>query len=347
MKYNYPLKFRGLVLEGKKKLNLRNIVFEGPLKQNQVLVKIFYSGICGKQVEEYNFKIGKDKYIPHLLGHEGSGIVLDVGKNVKHVKKNDYVVLHWMKNKNGREADTATFKYLNSNKIINAGYVTTFSEFSVVSSNRVTKFSKNFDFKIASLMGCCLTTGIGTVINQSKVKKKDKVLIVGAGGVGLSILVGLKIVKNKNIFIADIKASNLKKAKKMCKVNIINPKNGTNTKVKYDHIFIATGERKAIEFAIDKSVPPGDIYFVGVPSPNIKLRVSALDIHRKKNFLGSTGGEIEAHKDIKKYLNYYKNNKKLFNQIILSSSNLEQAPNTLKKMSLGKINHGRNLIKFF
>ena len=75
-----------------------------------------------------------------------------------------------MKNKNGREADTATFKYLNSNKIINAGYVTTFSEFSVVSSNRVTKFSKNFDFKIASLMGCCLTTGIGTVINQSKVR---------------------------------------------------------------------------------------------------------------------------------------------------------------------------------
>ena len=81
-------------------------------------------------------------------------------------------------------------------------------------------------------------------------------------------------------------------------------KDGTKNKVIYVHIFIATGERKAIEFAIDESVPPGDIYFVGVPSPNIKLRVSALDIHRKKNFLGSTGGEIEAHKDIKKYLNY-------------------------------------------
>ena len=85
MKTIYPIKFKGLVLEGKKKINVREIFFDGPLKENQVLVKLSYSGVCGKQVEEYNFKMGPDKFIPHLLGHEGSGIVIDTGNNVKHV----------------------------------------------------------------------------------------------------------------------------------------------------------------------------------------------------------------------------------------------------------------------
>ena len=56
-----PITFRALVLEGKKKINIRNVIYKGPLKKNQVLVKIHYSGICGKQVEEYNFKMGKDR----------------------------------------------------------------------------------------------------------------------------------------------------------------------------------------------------------------------------------------------------------------------------------------------
>jgi S-(hydroxymethyl)glutathione dehydrogenase / alcohol dehydrogenase len=346
MKNIYPIYFKGLVLEGKKKINLRQIMFDGPLKQNQVLIKLSYSGICGKQVEEYNFKMGKDKFIPHLLGHEGSGIVLDIGNNVKHVKKNDHVVLHWMQNKNGRDAETALYRYKNKQKLINSGRITTFSEYSVVSSNRVTKISKDENFKIAALMGCCITTGIGTVLNQSKVKKNEKILIVGAGGVGLSIIVGLKIAKNENITVADIKNSNLKKAKTFKKIKTINPLQKNIKKENYDHIFITSGEKKAIKFGIDSSNPPSNIYFVGVPSPKTFIRISALDIHRKKNFFGSTGGEIEPSKDIQKYLDYYKKNKKIFNKVILSVSKITQVPKIIDKMSKGQINYGRNLIKF-
>ena len=211
-----------------------------------------------------------------------------------------------MQNKKGGDAETATYRYKNKKKLINSGRITTFSEYSVVSSNRVTKISKDEDFKIAALMGCCLTTGIGTVLNQSKVKKEEKVLIVGAGGVGLSIIVGLKIIKNENISVADIKDSNLKKAKTFKKIKTINPLQKKFKKENYDHIFITTGEKKAIKFGIDSSNPPSNIYFVGVPSPKTFIRISALDIHRKKNFFGSTGGEVQPHRDIRKYLNYYK-----------------------------------------
>ena len=75
------------------------------------------------------------------------------------------------------------------------------------------------------------------------------------------------------------------------------------------------------------------------------IKLSALDIHRKKIF-GSTGGEIEPHRDISKYLNFYKKNKKLFKKVILSTSKLKDVPMILKKMINNKINHGRNLIKF-
>ena len=254
--------------------------------------------------------------------------------------------MHWMKNREGKDANTAVYRYKNTNKTINSGRITTFSEYSVVSSNRVTKILKNEDHKIASLMGCCLTTGIGTVMNQSKVKINEKVLIVGAGGVGLSILVGLKIINNQHITIADINNTNLKKAKQLSKIKTINPNDKKLRVENYNHIFITTGEKKALEFGINYSHPPCNIYLVGVPSPKTSIKLSALDIHRKKTFFGSTGGEIEPHRDISKYLNFYKKNKKLFKKVILSTSKLKDVPMILKKMTNGKINHGRNLIKF-
>jgi Zn-dependent alcohol dehydrogenase len=289
--------------------------------------------------------MGKDKFIPHLLGHEGSGKVIDVGKNVKHVKKNDLVVLHWMKNINGEQSGTPKFYYNNSNKKINAGWITTFSEFSVLSSNRVTKIPRNTNKKIAALMGCCLTTGIGTILNQSKVKKENKVLVVGAGGVGLSLIIGLKISNIKNVTVADISNSNLLKAKKFGIKKILNTKNSFNEIDNYDSVFIATGNKKAIEFAIKITKAPVDIFFIGVPSPNITIKIDALDLHRKKNLVGSSGGEIKPHKDINKYLKFYNKNKSLFNKIILSTVSLEKAKSTILAMASGKNNEGRNLIR--
>jgi hypothetical protein len=103
------LNFNALVLEGKKKLLFKKIQFKNELKKNQVLVKIFYSGICGKQIEEYTYQKGKDKFLPHLLGHEGSGKIVKVGPGVKSLKKGDYVVLHWMRNKSIKDCDTPYF----------------------------------------------------------------------------------------------------------------------------------------------------------------------------------------------------------------------------------------------
>ena len=102
----------------------------------QVLVNIESSGICGAQIGEIAAVKGPDKFLPHLLGHEGGGVGADIGPGVTHVNKGDHVVLHWRKGA-GIQARPATYQWKGRN--VNAGWVTTFSDYAVVSENRVVK----------------------------------------------------------------------------------------------------------------------------------------------------------------------------------------------------------------
>ena len=83
--------------ESSKPLIVSNVDLPEKLQFGQVLVKVYYSGICGAQINEIDAVKGPDKFLPHLLGHEGSGIVQDIGPGVTTIKKNDHVVLHWRK----------------------------------------------------------------------------------------------------------------------------------------------------------------------------------------------------------------------------------------------------------
>ena len=101
------MQIQAAILEDKDKLSIRSI-YSRKLLPGQVLVKILYSGICRSQLMEIAGLRGEDKWLPHLLGHEGSGVVLEVGKDVKKVKKNDEVILTWIKGEG--KSDGATFQ---------------------------------------------------------------------------------------------------------------------------------------------------------------------------------------------------------------------------------------------
>ena len=97
-----------ILIKNKEKLLIADIELPKKLSFGQVLVKIQYSGICGAQINEIDGVKGKDKYLPHLLGHEGSGIVEKIGEGVSSVKPGDHVVLHWRK---GSGIESATPKF--------------------------------------------------------------------------------------------------------------------------------------------------------------------------------------------------------------------------------------------
>src|SRR5262249_32148541 len=157
----------------------------------QVLVKIQQSGICGAQLGEIAGVKGPDKFLPHLLGHEGGGVVEDVGPGVSHVKKGDHVVLHWRKGV-GIQAKPSNYRWME--RVVNAGWVTTFSEYTVASENRVTPIPKDIPFDIASLMGCAVTTALGLINNDAQVKIGQSVAVLGCGGVGLNMVQGAALV---------------------------------------------------------------------------------------------------------------------------------------------------------
>ena len=99
----YPLMFQAAVLEkNNSPLVIQVVEFQGPLLVGQVLVKLSFSGICGKQREEIEGSDGEDRFLPHLLGHEGTGTVADTGPGVTKAKIGDTVVLHWMKGNGAR-----------------------------------------------------------------------------------------------------------------------------------------------------------------------------------------------------------------------------------------------------
>lgn len=312
MKENlFPLKFRGAVLEETNKpLKIKDVIFEGPLEVGQVLVKIEYSGICGKQIEEVTGTMGKDIYLPHMLGHEASGFVVSTGPGVKKVSKGDNVILHWMKG-SGINSNTPKYHDIQGN-VINAGWITTFNEYAVVSENRVTKISFNFDKRLGCLFGCAATTGIGLIVNDVNLKLGESIAIFGCGGVGLISLQTAKSIGSYPIIAVDINNMSLKLAQKFGATYVLNSKdddffdkfmrltNGQGVM----HSVVTTGNIAAIELAIKCASIPGNVYFCGVPPKDSIIKISPLDIHRQKVLRGSVGGGIFPDVDIPKYLNF-------------------------------------------
>jgi S-(hydroxymethyl)glutathione dehydrogenase / alcohol dehydrogenase len=137
-------------------LQVEEINLPDTLDFGQVLVKLHCSGICGSQLGEINGAKGKDKFLPHLLGHEGAGVVLECGPHVSVVKPGDSVVLHWRQG-NGINAKPPVYSW--NGKTVNAGYVTTFNEYAIVSENRLTPIPDDFPKELAALFGCAITTG--------------------------------------------------------------------------------------------------------------------------------------------------------------------------------------------
>jgi S-(hydroxymethyl)glutathione dehydrogenase / alcohol dehydrogenase len=174
------------------------------LKFGQVLVKMAFSGVCHSQLMEARGKRGSDRFLPHLLGHEGSGIVVKVGEGVRKVKVDDPVVLTWIKSKG---VDCGGTQYLKDNTIINAGAVTTFSDYAVVSENRCVKLEEGVPMDLASLFGCAVLTGAGMVLNTMHPMPENSIVIWGVGGIGLSAVMAAKLCQCAKIIAVDARST--------------------------------------------------------------------------------------------------------------------------------------------
>ena len=208
-----------ILVEQNKDLIIDKIKLPESLGIGQVFVKLFVSGICGSQIGEITGAKGADPFLPHLLGHEGCGLVLDVGPGVKTVSVGDLVVLHWRKG-TGIQSDTP--RYLWRDKEINAGWVTTFNKHAIISENRCTSIPNDTNKELAALFGCAITTGFGVIENNAKLLMGESVVIYGSGGIGLNMVQAASLSSAWPIIAVDLIDSRLNLAKEFGASHTIN-----------------------------------------------------------------------------------------------------------------------------
>lgn len=309
----------------------------------QVMVKIYYSGVCRSQLMEKEGFRGKDKWLPHLLGHEGSGIVIKVGKGVKKVKNGDQVILTWIKS-NGISARNPEY-LTKANRKINAGKITTFSNYAVVSEDRIIKKPKLMSLKYAPLFGCAIPTGAGIVLNQIKPKQKDVVIVLGLGGVGLSSIMALKALRIKKIIAIDKNKIKLKLAKEIGATNTIqitekNVKNKNSKlfhKLNADYCIESAGLTSTIELGFSLINKSGKLIFASHPAANKKIKLSPHDLISGKKIEGSWGGSCNPEKDIPKIFKLFQKKRIKYKRIAKKIYTLGQINKAMSDLDTGKV----------
>ncbi len=277
----------------------------------QVLVKVECSGICGKQLEEISGRRGDDPFLPHLLGHEGSGTVVDVGPGVRKVKRGDRVVLHWMK---GAGINSAPPRYTWNGTIVSAGWVTTFSEYTIASENRLTILPDDVNYDIASLLGCAVTTGLGIVFNNAGLKPGQSIAVFGVGGVGLNVIQGAALVNAYPILAIDLYDHKLEWAMKFgashaanasrrdLKALLVKLSDGLGFDVAVD----MTGDTEVRQTAYEATSNTGKTILAGVPHHEEKMIIDSFPLHFGRRIFGSHGGDAKPDIDIPRYIQLYR-----------------------------------------
>jgi len=340
-----------ILVQQKQPLEIAEIELPERLDIGQVLVRLAYSGICGSQLGEIDGVKGPDAWLPHLLGHEGSGEVLAVGPGVRHVKVGDTVVLHWRPSF-GIEAPTP--KYSRNGQTVNAGWVTTFNDHAVISENRLTTIPAGTDLRVAALYGCAVTTGMGVIDNRAHIKLGETVVVFGAGGIGLNVIQGAVLAGASRVVAIDLFDHRLDLSKSQGATDIINAKSA-DPWAKLAEIFGAAGP----DVFIDNTGNPeiigrgygiinpkrGRVILVGVPKKGMQTPIDTLQLHFGKTIIGTHGGEVNPTEAIPRYMKLLDNRRVDLGELISEVGPLEDINGMIDRMRRGET-AGRCLVEF-
>lgn len=308
------------------------------LKVGQVLVKVLVSGLCGAQLHEIRGHKGNEKFLPHLMGHEGCGIVEEIGPGVTTVKVDDKVVMHW---RPGSGIESPFPSYILDGKSMSSGKVTTLSEYSIVSENRLTTVPQDTPPELCAILGCALTTAMGIIDNEVDLKFGESVAVIGCGGVGLNLIQAAFMKSACPIYAID---SNLTKRDLCFTAGASMFTNSIdNVEEKIDVIIDTTGIPEVITSAISKLSGNGRMILVGQPAPGRMVEVmNAVNLFNGigQSIRATQGGKTNPHEDIPRYVKMHKEGILNISQFITHRFKLDQvndAFDLLKSGDAGRI----------
>lgn len=314
------------------------------LKRGQVLVEIHATRVCGSQIGEIDGVKGPDKYLPHLLGHEAGATVLEVGPEVTHVKTGDRVVCHWRPGA-GIDAGGSVYKW--KGRDVNAGPITTFQKYAVISENRLTKVPSDTDFELCCLLADTLTTGFGIIKNDAKVKKGESVVVSGVGGIGLGVVLAAKLAGADPIIGVDLYDHKLAKAEEFGLTHRVNAATTDSaTKIREilgglaDVVVEGTGNPKVIETAYELTkLRGGRCILFGVMPHDQRVSLHTLPLHFGRLLTGSEGGQSQPEKDIPTILALLFSTNTTCREFVSHRDGLSGVNTMIGRMKNGEVSH--------
>ncbi len=313
------------------------------LKPGQVLVDVAYSGVCHSQLNEVRGHKGPDRFLPRALGHEGSGRVVAVGGGVTKTKPGDPVVLSWLK---GSGADVPGTVYAGAGGPVNSGAIATFMRRTVTCENRVTVIPETMPLDLAALLGCAVPTGAGVVFNTTGLRTGDSVAVFGAGGVGLSAVMGATSVRAAPIIAVDVLPEKLAKARQLGATDTLNAREcdpvaairdltgGKGVRVAIE----CAGQVTAMESAFESVISGGGLCVIaGNLHDGHTMRVNPYSLIGGKRLVGTWGGESRPDADIPRYVDMFLSGRLALEKLGPVQYPLEEVNRALDDLEAGRV----------
>ncbi len=353
-----------VMYEQNKPLVVEELDLEGP-KAGEVLIKYTASGICHSDYSVVHGVIGGRA--PMVLGHEGAGVIADVGPGVTSLKPGDHVIavltpscgVCWMCKEGkhhmcsqmgklmatGRMLNGETRFSKNGKPVYHMAGLGTFSEYSVIPEGSAIKVGDNAPLGTVCLIGCGVTTGVGAAVNTANVQKGSTVAVIGCGGVGLSIIQGARINGARMIIAVDPVPEKRALAMQVGATHGVDPfaPEGPVKQVKaltnglgVHYAFEALGRTDTIEQTWSMIRPAGRAIIVGVPDAKAKVKLSMTGIFGEKRIKGSGYGSASPKRDIPRFVDWYLNGELKLDEMITKRIRLEDINQAFDEMGRGE-----------
>ena len=356
-----------VAFEAKKPLEIAEVDLEGP-RAGEVLVEIKATGIC--HTDAYTLDgLDSEGLFPSILGHEGAGVVVEVGPGVTSVKPGDHVIplytpeCRQCKSCLSRKTNLCTairatqgqglmpdgssrFSY-KGQQIFHYMGCSTFSNFTVLPEIAVAKIRQDAPFETACYVGCGVTTGVGAVVNTAKVEPGANAVVFGLGGIGLNVIQGLKLAGAAMIVGVDINPDREEWGRRFGMTHFVNARGQTGNEVVFeiqrltdggaDYTFDATGDTDVMRQALEACHRGwGESIIIGVAEAGKEIATRPFQLVTGRDWKGTAFGGVRGRTDTPKIVDWYMDGKIEIDPMITHKFPLERINEAFDLMHRGE-----------
>ena len=341
-------------------ISVEEVELDAP-KEGEVLVRIAATGACHS---DYHAVAGHTKALsPFVMGHEGAGVVEDVGPGVSGFAAGDHVVLairhmcgacHYcssgrpnlcngIKAERGKTVDGSTrFHALDGSDLYHG--TATFSQHTVVPEWDLVKVTDEVPIERLASLGCAVTTGVGAVVRTAQVTAGSTVAVWGCGGVGLNVIQGAEIAGAARIIAVDIVPKKLEFAKEFGASDVVDASSVDPVEAVrdltgggVDYAFEVIGNAPTVRQAFEATCPGGTACAVGVPPSDSDIAISANELFLDRRLIGSSSGTASPRVDFPWFIELYRQGRLKLDELQTRFRPLEEINEAYEDMLSGEV----------